>query len=210
MTKKQKISKKKGDGRNEITVFASSRLSLHYKQIICPDYILQYPVENIMEIPCIEKVVLNSSSKAVIYNRKAHLPALLALKVISGQRSKNTWSRKSIAAFKLREKNLLGCKVTLRAVSMYIFLEKLMMDVLPRVKLHQEYTKDKYNEDLDSYLDKDGNYNVGVSDPFFFRELETHFESFKSLSGLNITVVTSTPRVDKVTLIFNGLQIPLS
>ena len=114
MTKKQKISNKKGHGRNEITVFASSRLSLHYKQIICPDYILQYPVENIMEIPCLEKIVLNSSSKAVIYNRKAHLPALRALKVISGQRSKNTWSRKSIAAFKLREKNLLGCKVTLR------------------------------------------------------------------------------------------------
>ena len=210
MKKKQRISNKKGHGRNEITLFSSSRLSLHYKQIICPDYVLQCPVENIMEIPCIEKIVLNSSSKAVISNRKAHFPALLALKVISGQRSKNTWSRKSIAAFKLREKNLLGCKVTLRTVAMYIFLEKLTMDVLPRVKLHQEYTKDKYNEDLHSHLDQDGNYNIGVNDPFFFRELETHFESFKSLSGLNITVVTSTSRLDKMTLIFNGLQIPLS
>lgn len=210
MKKKQRISNKKGDHGNEIKLFSSSRLSLHYKQIICPDYLLQCPVENIMEIPCLEKIVLNSSSKAVINNKRAHLPALLALKVISGQRSKNTWSRKSIAAFKLREKNLLGCKVTLRALPMYIFLEKLMMDLLPRVKLHQEYTKDKYNQDLHSYLDKDGNYNVGVSDPFFFRELETHFESFKSLPGLNITVVTSTPRVDKITLIFNGLQIPLS
>jgi ribosomal protein L5 len=50
---------------------------------------------------------------------------------------------------------------------MYIFLEKLTMDVLPRVKLHQEYTKDKYNEDLHSHLDQDGNYNIGVNDPFF-------------------------------------------
>ena len=187
-----------------------ARLLLHYKQIICPDYILQYPVDNIMQIPCIEKIVLNSSSKAIIQNKKAHLPALLGLKVISGQKSKNTWARKSIAAFKLREKNLLGCKVTLRATFMYVFLEKLIIDVLPRVKLHQEYTKDKYKEDLHSYLDNNGNYNVGISDPFFFRELETHFESFKSLSGFNITLVTSSQRLDKMALIFNSLQIPLS
>lgn len=187
-----------------------ARLLLHYKQIICPDFILQYPVDNIMQIPCIEKIVLNSSSKTIIQNKKAHLPPLLGLKVISGQKSKNTWARKSIAAFKLREKNLLGCKVTLRATFMYVFLEKLIIDVLPRVKLHQEYTKDKYKENLHSYLDNNGNYNVGISDPFFFRELETHFESFKSLSGFNITLVTSSQRLEKMALIFNSLQIPLS
>lgn len=209
MLKKQKNLKKRRHPQNAKKFLSSSRFLLHYKRIICPDYILQYPVNNIMQIPYIEKIVLNSSSKAVIQNKKAHLPALLALKVISGQISKNTWARKSIAAFKLREKNLLGCKVTLRAASLYVFLEKLIMDVLPRIKLHQEYTKDKYNENLRSYLDKNGNYNVGVSDPFFFRELETDYESFKSLSGFNITLVTSNQRPDRMALILNSLQIPL-
>ena len=210
MLKKQKILNKRWHQRNVKKFLSSSRLLLHYKQIICPDYILQYPVYNIMQIPCIEKIILNCSSKTIIQNRKAHLSASLALKVISGQKSKNTWARKSIAAFKLREKNLLGCKVTLRSTFMYAFLEKLIIDVLPRVKLHQEYTKDKYNEFLGSSLDKNGNYNVGISDPFFFRELETSFESFKSLSGFNITLVTSSQRLDKMALIFNSLQIPLS
>ena len=172
MLKKQKNLNKSSVvslvGFKETTPSKATRLLLHYKQIICPDYILQYPVDNIMQIPCIKKIVLNSSSKAIIQNKKAHFPALLGLKVISGQKSKNTWARKSIAAFKLREKNLLGCKVTLRATFMYVFLEKLIIDVLPRVKLHQEYTKDKYKEDLHSYLDNNGNYNVGISDPFFF------------------------------------------
>ena len=91
---------------------------------------------------------------------------------------------------------------------MYFFIEKLTIDLLPRLKLHQQYTKDKYNDSINSYLDRDGNYNVGIGDPFFFRELETNFEAFKSLSGFNITLVSSHKKLDKMTLIFNGFQIP--
>ena len=208
MLKKQKIVNKERNPQNKKKFFLLSRLILHYKQIFCPDYILQYPVKNTMQIPCLEKMVLNCSSKVIVQEKKAHLPVLLALKVISAQKSKNTWARKSIAAFKLREKNLLGCKVTLRGKSMYFLIEKLTIDLLPRVKLHQQYTKDKYNDSSYSYVDRDGNYNVGVGDPFFFRELETNFEAFKSLSGFNISIVSSHKKLDKMALIFNGFQIP--
>ena len=208
MLKKQKILNKGRHPQNQKKFFLLSRLVLHYKQIFCPDYILQYPVKNTMQIPYLEKMVLNWSSRVILQEKKAHLPALLALKVISAQKTKNTWARKSIAAFKVREKNLLGCKVTLRGRSMYFFIEKLTIDLLPRLKLHQQYTKDKYNDSTFSYLDRDGNYNVGVSDPFFFRELETNFESFKSLSGFNITLLSSGQKLDKIALIFNGFQIP--
>jgi large subunit ribosomal protein L5 len=208
MLKKQKILNKGRHPQNQEKFLLLSRLILHYKQIFCPDYILQYPINNTMQIPCLEKVVLNCSSKVILQEKKAHLAALLALKIISAQKSKNTWARKSIAAFKLREKNLLGCKLTLRGTSMYFFIEKLTIDLLPRLKLHQQYTKDKYNDSINCYLDTDGNYNVGVGDPFFFRELETHFEAFKSLSGFNISLVSSHKKLDKMALIFNGFQIP--
>ena len=87
-----------------------------------------------MRVGNLGKIVLSFTSKSVVQEKRKILSALLALEMISGQKGKTTCARRSIAAFKLREKTLIGCKVTLRGGSMYQFLERLITIVLPRAQ----------------------------------------------------------------------------
>lgn len=154
------------------------RIEKFYKEVVCFDLLMQYPLRSIMELSPPNKVVVNTSSKRIIQDKKELIVGLSACLMISGQRCQTTWARKSIAGFKLREGSVIGCKVTLRGSSMYAFLDKLINLVLPRAR------PSLINQSIDS----NGAYNIGISDPFLFVELEHHYDLFQSLQGFDIAL----------------------
>ena len=161
----------------------NNRFYTHYKETISYDLILKKNIENILEIPKLEKIILNTTSKVVVYDKKFIIPGLIALEIISGQKQKTTAAHKSISGFKLRENQIIGCKVDLRGELMFHFLEKLITIVLPRVR--------NFRGILFKFFDGKGNLNLGLSSLLIFPELENYFEYFEFIRGINITLVTS-------------------
>lgn len=142
-------------------------------------------LKNIMEVPSISKIVLNVGVKDANTDSKALKTAQEVLDSISGQRSVKTRARKSIAGFKLREGQAIGCKVTLRRNEMYTFLDKLVNFALPKVRDFQGVT---------TQFDKRGNYNLGVKEWTIFPEVDRDLA--ERVQGLNITIETTTDNDD--------------
>ena len=158
-----------------------NRLFKHYRDVVSQDLLLIQNLENLHLIPSIREIVLNSSSKLYIRDTKLVIPALVALELVSGQKVSTTWARRSIAAFKLREGTLLGCRLILRGQKMYTFLEKLISLLMPRLR--------EFERVLLRSCDKKGNYTIGVEGLMGFPELQLYFESFEQIRGLDITFV---------------------
>lgn len=173
------------------------RIEKFYKEVVCFDLLLQCPLKSIMELSPSNKIVLNSSSKKIIQDKKELIVGLSACLIISGERCQTTWARKSIAGFKLREGSVIGCKVTLRGSSIYSFIEKLINFVLPRAR----------PSSITQGIGDDGTYNIGVSDPFLFLELEQHYDLFQSLQGFDIALVMSPKEKGLIPLFWSGLQL---
>ena len=179
-------------------LLTTSQVERFYHQVVTRDLILQRRVRGGMELPLVTKVVINTTSKRFATNRKELTMGLAALLLVSGQRGQLTIARKSIAAFKLREGTPLGCKVTLRGKKGYSMLDKLVTFVLPR----------GYPSRVRGTVDKEGNWGVGVVDPLLFVELEGQYDLFRSLEGINMSIVTTSGDCRKVkVLLFGGLQL---
>jgi len=162
----------------------NNRFYIHYKQTLCFDLLLKQNIENILQIPRLDKIVLNTTSKLIKTDKKNIIPGLVALELLSGQKQKTTSAHKSISGFKLRENQLIGCKVTLRGETMFNFLEKLVTIILPRIR---------HFKPIDvSVFDGKGNLNLGLSSLLIVPELENHFEYFVSLGGININLITTS------------------
>ncbi len=159
------------------------RYKKYYKQILCQNFILKQHLKNIMELPKIKKIVLNTTSKYYVSDKKNVIPALLALQLISGQKLKYTQAKKSIAMFKLRQNQIIGCKTTLRGKKMYQFLEKFVTYILPRLREFSNLDKKS--------LDNKGNFTLGIKNLLIFPELENYFEFFEFIQGMDITFVIS-------------------
>ena len=172
------------------------RIERFYKEVVCFDLLLQCPLKGIMELSPLKKIVLNSSSKKIVHDKKEMIIGLSACLMISGRRCQTTRARRSIAGFKLREGSVLGCKVTLRGSSMYAFLDKLINLVLPRAR----------PSSINGGIDLNGTYNIGISDPFLFVELEHHYDLFQSLDGFDIALVMSPRDKGIVPLFWSGVQ----
>lgn len=176
----------------------NSQVEKFYHQVVTHDLILQKRVRGGMELPLATKVVINTTSKRFAANRKELTLGLAALLLVSGQRGQLTTARKSIAAFKLREGTPLGCKVTLRGKKGYSMLDKLVTFVLPR----------GYPSRVRGTVDGEGNWGIGVVDPLLFVELEGQYELFRSLEGINISIVTTNKNCRTVkVLLLGGLQL---
>ena len=136
----------------------------------------------------IVKLVLNTTSKLVIRDKKLLIPPLAALELISGQKPKRTYSKKSIANFQLRQKQCIGCKITLRGKKMYNFLEKCRTTVLPSIR---DFPGFKYRV---RNCQARRNLNFGIDNLLIFPELVNHFEFFDHIhiKGMNISIVTSS------------------
>jgi len=177
------------------------RIQSYYREIISQDLIYKQNIHNIMQLPSIEKLVINSTSKSFIEDRKNITPTLLGLEMICGQKLKISVAEKSIAGFKIRQGQTIGCKVTLRKDCIYSFLDKLTLVILPRLSNFTFLT-------LESF-DRQANYTIGLNDLLLFPELETQFELFENLKGMDISFVMRKKNKYENLLLLTALQIPV-
>lgn len=180
----------------------SNRLKNYFENITSKDLLYKYNIQNMMALPKIKKIIINVSSSIVINDKKFLIPLLLALECISGQKLKITKAKKSIASFKLKKNQYIGCKCTLKNQKMFIFLDKLATILLPRLRDFKGYSIQK--------LKNPNTYTLGIDNLLLFPELENHFDFFEHIKGLNITIVLSTSNSNKIKDIISSIQIPLT
>lgn len=173
----------------------------NYKNILVEDFIVKQNYENSMEIPTIQKIVLNISTKQSIIDKKNNLPVLLGLELLSGQKSSFTKAKKSIASFKVRKNQTIGAKVTLRKLKKDIFFEKLLRILLPRVN--------EYSGTSRFSFDKKGNSNIGIDHILIFPELENFFQYFEKIKGIQLSIQVQTKRKEESIIFFSGYQLPI-
>lgn len=159
----------------------TSRLHEKITNEVAPALMDEFKYDNVMQIPRLEKVVINIGLGEAKDNPKALESAINDLTLISGQKPIVTKARKSIANFKLREGSNIGCKVTLRGRRMYEFLDKLMNVALPRVR--------DFRGVKSTAFDGRGNYALGLKEQLIFPEIE--YDKIDTLRGMDITIVTT-------------------
>jgi large subunit ribosomal protein L5 len=162
-----------------------SRLQEKYIKEVIPSLVKEFDYKNIMEVPRLERVILNMGLGEAIHNIKILDSAVEELALIAAQRPVITRAKRSIASFKLREGMPIGCMVTLRRERMYCFLDKLFNVNLPRVRDFRGLS--------DKSFDGRGNYSLGIKEHIIFPEI--NYDTIDKVKGLNITIVT-TARTD--------------
>ncbi|MEE9121744.1 MAG: 50S ribosomal protein L5 [Syntrophobacteria bacterium] len=158
-----------------------SRLKETYQTDLMPALSKEFRYTSPMEVPRLEKIVLNMGLGEAIQNIKVLDAAMEELTLIAGQRPVVTRARKSIASFKLREGMPIGCMVTLRKGRMYDFFDKLVNVTLPRVRDFRGLS--------DKSLDGRGNFTLGIKEHIIFPEID--YDKIDKIKGLNITIVTT-------------------
>jgi len=153
-----------------------------------------------MQVPSIEKVVLNIGLGEAMDNPKALDAAVADLMQITGQKPVQTKARKSIANFKLREGRIIGAKVTLRGSRMWAFLDRLLNVALPRVRDFRGVSANAF--------DGRGNYTLGLKDQLVFPEIE--YDKIDKLRGMEVTIVTSAKTDDQARALLKLLGMPFS
>src|SRR5574342_426997 len=158
-----------------------------YKNEIVPALRKSFDFKNIMQVPRIEKIVVNIGVGEALDNPKALEAAVSDMTIITGQKPVMSKARKSIANFKLREGRLIGTKVTLRGERMWAFLDRLMNTALPRVRDFRGVSANAF--------DGRGNYTLGLRDQLIFPEIE--YDKIDKLRGMEVTIVTTDKDDDK-------------
>ena len=158
-----------------------SRLLDKYKSDVIPALIKKFSYKNVMQVPKLEKIVINMACGDAVGNAKALEAALADLSQIAGQKPIITRARKSLAAWKLRKGMPIGCKVTLRSRRMYEFLDKFMNIALPRVRDFRGVSNNAF--------DGRGNFALGVKEQLIFPEID--YDKIDKIRGMDIIVVTS-------------------
>lgn len=175
-----------------------NRLYKKYKEEVAPALMERFAYKSVMQIPKLEKIVLNMGVSDARDNAKAIDNATAVLSTISGQKPVVTKARKSVANFKLREGMEIGCKVTLRGERMYEFLDKLISIALPRVRDFRGINPNSF--------DGHGNYALGAKEQLIFPEIE--YDSIDKVRGLDIVVVTTAETDEEAKELLTGLGMP--
>ena len=176
------------------------QLKEKYKKEVIPGLMKQYGYKNVMQVPRLEKVVLNIGVGEAITNAKALESAETDITAIAGQHPVTTRSKKSIAAFKLREGMPVGLKVTLRGERMYNFLDKLMNIVLPRIR--------EFRGVSPNAMDGNGNYTLGVKEQTVFPEID--YDKVDKVRGFEICITTSARTNEEARHLLELLGMPFS
>ena len=163
-----------------------ARLRELYNKEMVPQLMKDFSYKNVMEVPKIEKIVVNMGLGEAIQNVKILDSAAVELAAITGQKPVITKAKKSIASFKLREGMPIGCMVTLRQERMYEFLDRLINVALPRVRDFKGVSGKAF--------DGAGNYSLGVREQLIFPEI--NYDKVDKIKGMNVTIVT-TARTDE-------------
>ena len=163
------------------------RLQEKYKNEVVQAMVEKFGYKNIMEVPKLEKIVINMGVGEAKDNQKILESAVNDLTLISGQKPILTRAKKSVANFKIRENMALGCKVTLRGAKMFEFADKLMSIALPRVR--------DFRGVSDRAFDGRGNYSLGIKEQLIFPEIE--YDKIDKVRGMDIIFVTTAKLTKK-------------
>jgi len=174
------------------------RLKDKYKNEVIKAMMAKFGYQNVMQVPRLEKVVINMGVGDAILNSKALDAAAADLAVITGQRPAITKAKKSIAAFKLRQGMKIGCKVTLRGNRMYDFVDKLFNVALPRVRDFRGVSPDSF--------DGRGNYSLGIKEQLIFPEIE--YDKVEKVRGMDIIFVTTAKTDEEARELLRLLGMP--
>ncbi|CDD30060.1 50S ribosomal protein L5 [Clostridium sp. CAG:433] len=175
-----------------------NRLKEKYVNEIVPSLMQKYNYTSVMQAPKLEKIVINIGVGDATTNSKLLDAAVNELELITGAKPVVTKAKKSIAGFKLREGQAIGCKVTLRGEKMYTFLEKLIRISLPRVRDFRGVSPKAF--------DGRGNYTLGIKEQMIFTEIE--YDNIVKSRGMDIVFVTSAKTNEEAFDLLNGIGIP--
>ena len=175
-----------------------NRLKEKYTKEIVPNLIQKHNYSTIMEVPKLEKIVVNMGVGDATGNSKLLEAAVKDLGLITGQKPVITKAKKSIAGFKVREGQAIGCKVTLRGENMYNFMDKLITISLPGVRDFRGVSSKAF--------DGRGNYTMGIKEQLIFQEID--YDDVVKVRGMDIIFVTTAKTNEEAFDLLNGLGIP--
>ena len=174
------------------------RLKEDYSNKIVNELKDKLQLDNIMQVPVLEKIVISRGVGAAVSDKKLVDHAVEELTLISGQKAIATLSKKDVASFKLRKGSPIGAKVTLRGERMYEFLDRLITIALPRVRDFQGINPKGF--------DGRGNYNLGIREQIIFPEI--NIDKVNNIAGMDITFVTSTNSDNEAQALLTDLGLP--
>lgn len=177
-----------------------TRLEDKYNSEVVPALMEKFGYKNIMEVPKLEKIVINMGVGEAKDNQKVLESAVADMTIISGQKPIVTRAKKSVANFKIRENMPIGCKVTLRKNKMYEFADKLMNIALPRVRDFRGVSEKSF--------DGRGNYSLGVKEQLIFPEIE--YDKIDKIRGMDIIFVTTAKTDEEARELFRFLGMPFA
>jgi large subunit ribosomal protein L5 len=175
-----------------------TRLQEIYKSTIVPALQKEFNYENALEVPKLDKIVINMGVGEAVNDRKKVDAAVADLTLISGQKPVVTKSKKSIAVFKLREGMAIGCKVTLRRDRMYEFLDRLVTIALPRVRDFRGLNGKSF--------DGNGNYAMGLKEQLVFPEI--NYDKIDEVRGMDIIICTTAKTDAEAKALLRGFSFP--
>ena len=173
-------------------------LKQKYQEEIVPALMKELSLSNVMQVPKLEKIVLNIGLGEALDNPKALDAAVADLMLITGQKPVLTKAKKSIANFKLRDGRIIGAKVTLRGEKMWAFADRLINIALPRLRDFRGVSRNSF--------DGRGNYTLGLQEQLIFPEIE--YDKIDKVRGMEITIVTSAPNDEQSLAMLSMLGMP--
>ena len=174
------------------------RLRSYYVDVIRPKLVEDFAYKNPMQVPALEKVVINMGVGEAVADSKKINSAVKDLTLIAGQKPVVTLASKAIAGFKIREDMPIGCKVTLRRDKMYEFLDRLINFSIPRIRYFRGLSPKAF--------DGQGNYNLGITEQIAFPEID--YDKIDKLRGLNISITTTARNDDEGRALLAAFQFP--
>ncbi len=175
-----------------------NRLKEKYSKEVVPKLVSKHNYETVMLVPKIDKIVINMGVGDALQNSKLLEAAMNDLEQITGLKPVPTKAKKSISSFKLREGQVIGCKVTLRGERMYNFLDKLINVVLPRVRDFRGLSPKSF--------DGRGNYTIGLKEQLIFPEIE--FDNVVKVRGMDVVIVTTAQTNEEAYDLLDELGVP--
>jgi large subunit ribosomal protein L5 len=196
--KAAKSAPKAAAGEREPEPKGPSRLRKQFDEVIRKKLMEQFGYKNPMQVPRIDKVVLNMGVGEAVNDRKKVDLAAADMAAIAGQKAVITHARKSIATYKLRENQPIGCKVTLRRTRMYEFLDRLVNIALPRVRDFRGLNPKSF--------DGRGNYTIGIKEHLIFPEID--YDKVESTLGMDIVVCTTAKNDEEARALLAAFNFP--
>ena len=175
-----------------------ARLKEHYRKTVVPDLTKKFGYKSVMEVPRIEKVVLNMGVGEAVGDKKIMDNAVGDLEKIGGQKAVVRLARKSIATFKIRKGYPVGCMVTLRGDRMYEFLDRLISVAIPRIRDFRGMSPRSF--------DGRGNFSIGVKEQIIFPEID--YDKIDALRGMNVTITTSAKTDEEARALLSAFHFP--